>query len=89
MGELSNDQAVALAEQMVAMGDLAGALARVAEIMAADPDHAGAHKLGAWLQLRCGLVAGYRINLAKRTDRVAECRANEAEYGIRRKWRRS
>lgn len=77
-----HDQMLELAQSMLAMGDPQGALARCAEILAAQPDHPGAQALATLIQCRSGQVAAYRINLDKRPDRLAECRANEGRFGF-------
>jgi hypothetical protein len=79
---LSNDQALQLAEQFFAMGDLNDAALRCAEILASQPDHPGALRLSAAIQIRSGLVAAYRINLPGRTDRASRCRQNQQDNGF-------
>lgn len=81
MSELDLVQALQLAEQLVVIGDLPAALARCREVLAIDPDNAQAQKLTVAIQLGNGDLAGYRINLAKRTDRMEECRKNQSEFG--------
>lgn len=81
MSGLSGEQALELAGQMLAMGDLAGALLRCQEILAAEPNHPGARRMAASIHCLTGQIAAYRINLEKRADRMDECFANEAEFG--------
>lgn len=80
MSSLMSDQMLGLAQSMLAMGDAQGALARCAEILAAEPGHPGAQALATLIQCRSGQIAAYRINLDKRPDRLAECRANEGQF---------
>jgi glycosyl transferase family 25 len=81
MSGLTSEQSMHLAGQLVTIGDLAGALARCEEILAADPDCAPARQLAIRLHFQTGLLAGYTLNLEKRPDRLAECRTNWAEFG--------
>lgn len=82
MSNLMSDQMLELAQSMLAMGDPQGALARCAEILAAEPSHAGARALATLIQCRSGQIAAYRINLDKRADRLAESRKNEMASGF-------
>lgn len=82
MSGLSADQALQLAEQLLAMGDLADAQARCAEILAAEPGHPGALRLSSVLQFRAGLIAGYRLSLPARTDRAARAMKNLRAMGF-------
>jgi glycosyl transferase family 25 len=81
MSGLTSDQSMYLAAQLVAIGDIDGALARCEEILAADPACAPARQLAAGLHFQNGLLAGYTLNLERRPDRLAECRRNWAEFG--------
>jgi hypothetical protein len=82
MSGLTSDQALQLAEQFAAMGDLAEAQAQCAQILANRPDHDGAQRLSASIQLRSGLIAACRINLPARTDRAHRSSRNLAEKGF-------
>jgi len=80
--DLDSSLSLQLAEQLIAIGDLNGAFARCAEILATEPGHLGARKLAAAIQYRSGMIAAYRINLDKRNDRLAQSIANEAACGF-------
>ncbi len=82
MSGLTGDQALELAERFVAMGDLAEAQIRCAEILSAQPDHPGALRLASAIQLRSGMIAAYRIALPSRADRAARCRRNLRDQGF-------
>jgi hypothetical protein len=82
MSNLTVDQSLQLAEQLVSFGDEKGALAQCANILAVAPDNDAARRLSGAIQFRTGRVAAYRINLPHRTDRLAECKANETHQGI-------
>ncbi|HMA48591.1 MAG TPA: hypothetical protein VKP60_02495 [Magnetospirillaceae bacterium] len=80
MTSLMQDQMLELAQSMLAMGDAQGALTRCSEILAAQPDHKAAQALATLIQCQSGQIAAYRINLDKRPDRMADCRANEGQF---------
>jgi hypothetical protein len=82
MSGLTGEQALQLAEQFLAMGDVADAKARCDEILAAQPDHPGALRLAAAIQFRSGLIAGYSLNLPARTDRAARSSKTLHEAGF-------
>ena len=81
MEAFSSDMAFEVARSLYEIRDYEGALARCGEILAAKPDHAAALALATTIRCRSDVIAGYRINLENRADRVAECRRNEAEFG--------
>lgn len=82
MSGLTGDQTLALAERFLAMGDLIEAQARCAEILTAEPDNPGALRLAASIQLRAGMIAAYRINLPRRTDRAERSERNLRDQGF-------
>jgi hypothetical protein len=82
MSGLNSEQALELAQQLFAIGDLQGALSRCGEILAHSPEHGGARELSAAIHGRSGMIAGYCLNLEKRSDRVEECLRNRAEFGF-------
>lgn len=75
MSDISPNESMKLAAYLVEV------MAKCDEVFAVKPDQEFARGLAGTLGFRSGLVAGYRVNLDKRADRLAECQKNLAETG--------